>query len=273
MSTASSSAEKARRPSDSLARMGERTSYTAGTFCWVELSTSDPDAAKAFYTRILGWEFEDVPIGDGMVYSMARLEGKDVAALQPLRGEGVPPNWLNYVAVDDVDGVAARAAELGATLVAPPFDVMDSGRMALVADPQGGMLGLWQAGRHLGAALVNAPGALTWNDLLTSDVEAARELYGPLFGWEFDDVAGGRYVTIRTAQGSNGGLMPTPMEGMPTLWQPYFAVTHLEETLGRVQELGGRLLTEPMAVPSGRFVAVTDPQGAMFSLIEGELDP
>src|SRR3954452_8967131 len=85
--------------------------------------------------------------------------------------------------------------------------------------------------------------------------------------------AGGRYVTIRTAQGSNGGLMPTPMEGMPTLWQPYFAVTHLEETLGRVQELGGRLLTEPMPVPSGRLVAVTDPQGAMCSLIEGELDP
>jgi predicted enzyme related to lactoylglutathione lyase len=253
--------------------MGERTSYTAGTFCWVELSTSDPDAAKVFYAQIFGWEFEDLPVGDGMVYSMARLGGKDVAALQPLRGEGVPPNWLNYVAVDDVDAVAARAAALGATLVAPPFDVMESGRMALVADRQGGMLGLWQAGRHIGAALVNAPGALSWNDLLTSDVEAARALYGPLFGWEFDDVAGGRYFTIRTAQGSNGGLMPTPMKGMPTLWQPYFAVTHLEETLGRVQELGGRVLTEPMPVPSGRFVAVADPQGATFSLIEGELDP
>jgi predicted enzyme related to lactoylglutathione lyase len=254
--------------------MGERTSYTAGTFCWVELSTSDLEAAKGFYAGVLGWEIEDVPVGDGMVYAMARLDGKDVAALQPLRNERVPPNWLNYVAVDDADAAAARAGELGATVAVPPFDVMDAGRMALVIDPQGAMLGLWQAGRHFGAALVNAPGALAWTDLLTSDVAAAQELYGPLLGWEFDDVAEGQYFTIRTAGGSTGGMMPTPMEGMPTLWQPYFAVASLDDALGRVQELGGRLVSEPMAVPRGRFAPVTDAQGALFSLLESEhFDP
>src|SRR4051812_30183032 len=107
--------------------MAERTSYPPGTFSWAELATSDAPAAKSFYATILGWEYDDVPIGDGMVYSMARLGGRSAAAL--FQSEQ-PPHWNNYVTVESVDASAARAAELGGTVTAEPFDVMDAGRSA-----------------------------------------------------------------------------------------------------------------------------------------------
>src|SRR3954467_9938913 len=143
------------RPRDvaagSFAAMGERTSYPPGTFSWVDLQTSDPEAAKAFYSSLLGWDYEDIPIGDGAAYSMARLQDHSVAAIGPLQGEGMPSHWNCYVTVADVDASAARAAELGATLLAEPFDVFDAGRMAAFQDPQGAVLSIWQAKDNIGA--------------------------------------------------------------------------------------------------------------------------
>ena len=253
--------------------MGARTGYSSGTFCWADLATPDVESAKAFYGGVLGWEFERMDSGDAPDYIVARRDGARVAALHEATDQ--PPHWNNYVAVKDADLVARRAQELGGSVFAGPFDVLSAGRMAAVSDPQGAMVIAWKAAELVGAEVVNEPGAMTWNDLLTSDVEGAREFYSALFGWSVDPVpeSGGRYWVIRGLDGSNGGMMPLPTQGIPPFWQPYFAVESLETAQAKVHDLGGRLLTEPMAVPSGAFVAVLDPPGAAFSLLAGDLDP
>jgi predicted enzyme related to lactoylglutathione lyase len=253
--------------------VGARTSYSPGTFCWADLATPDVETSMTFYGGVLDWEFERTEPGEQPAYLIARRAGARVAALHEATDQ--PPHWNNYVAVDDVDVVARRAQELGGTIFAGPFDVLAAGRMAAIADPQGAMVIAWQAAGMRGAEIVNEPGAMAWNDLLTRDVEAARDFYVALFGWEVDPIpeSGGRYWVVKDADGSNGGMMPLPAEGIPPFWQPYFAVESLDAAQANVRELGGRVVTEPMNVPSGAFVAVLDPHGAAFSLLTGGLDP
>ena len=129
--------------------MGERTSYPPGTFSWAELVTSDADAAKSFYTLLFGWDYDDQPTGpDGPMYSMAQRDGHSVAAL--FADDSQPPHWNCYVTVASVDESAARASELGASLAAEPFDVMDVGRMAVIIDNVGAALCLWEARSNIG---------------------------------------------------------------------------------------------------------------------------
>ena len=253
--------------------MGARTSYSPGTFCWADLATPDVESAEAFYGGLLGWAFEHLGSDDAPDYVIARRDGARVAALHQATDQ--PPHWNNYVTVEDVDVVARRAQELGGRVFAGPFDVLSAGRMAAILDPQDAMVIAWRPAGLVGAELVNEPGAMTWNDLLTSDVEAAREFYRALFGWKVEPVpeSGGRYWVITGPDGSNGGMMPLPTEDIPPFWQPYFAVESLDAAQAQVRDLGGRVVTEPMPVPSGAFVAVLDPQGAAFSLLAGELDP
>jgi predicted enzyme related to lactoylglutathione lyase len=253
--------------------MGERTSYPPGTFSWVDLQTSDPDAAKAFYSSLLGWDYEDIPIGDGAAYSMARLQDHSVAAIGPLQGEGMPSHWNCYVTVADVDASAARAAELGATLLAEPFDVFDAGRMAAFQDPQGAVLSIWQAKENIGAGLVNAIGALTWNDLISPDVAGSKAFYSELFGWQIQEIAPGEYWSIANGANRNGGMMPMPPGSHPA-WNLYFAVDDVDATVARARELGGDAVMGPMDVPNGgRLAVLRDPQNAVFSVLSGELDP
>ncbi len=255
------------------AAVGARTGYSPGTFCWADLATPAVESAKAFYGGLFGWEFEHMDSGDAPDYVVVLRDGARVAALHEATDQ--PPHWNNYVMVEDADVVARRAQELGGSVFAGPFDVLPAGRMAAISDPQGAMVIAWQPAELVGAEVVNEPGAMTWNDLLTSDVEAAREFSAALFRWQVDPVpeSGDRYWVIKGADGSNGGMMPLPMEGIPPFWQPYFAVESLEVAQAKVHELHGRVLIEPVTVPSGRFVAVLDPQGAAFSLLAGDLDP
>src|ERR1700753_3602243 len=160
--------------------MGQRTSYTPGTLRWAALPTADQDAAKRFYGELLGGAFDDLPIGPDAVYSMAHIAGARVAAISPQpdqqRDAGAPPLWNSYVTV-------ARARSLGGSVHAPAFDVMEAGRMAVVQDPQGAYFMAWEAKENIGADLVNAPGALVWNELTTPDLDASEDFYGSLFGW------------------------------------------------------------------------------------------
>jgi uncharacterized protein len=249
--------------------MAERTSYAPGTFSWVELVTSDADAAKAFYTAVFGWDYRDTPIGEGMVYSTALVGGQAAGALYASAEQ--PPHWNCYVTVESVDEAARRADELGATVVAEPFDVMDAGRMAVISDPTGAALALWEPRSHIGASVVNQPGALTWNDLVTPDPDAAAGFYGGLFGWTTMDIPdSGGYRVIQNHGRSNGGMLSR--DGMPPSWLPYFGHEDLDALLRRVAELGGRALSEPVAVPSGRFAVFADPQGAVFAVVTGDYD-
>src|SRR5678816_3366036 len=155
----------------SEARMQETPEYKPGTFCWVELATSDGEAAKSFYTQLFGWTFEDHPMGPDMVYTMLRRDGKDVGALYKLMSDqvaqGVPPNWLSYVSVASADESTAKAKAAGATILKEPFDVMTVGRMSVIQDSTGAVFALWQAGDHSGAAIYNVPGSFCWNELMT----------------------------------------------------------------------------------------------------------
>ena len=261
--------------------MGKRHKYEPGTFSWVDLATTDPAAAKAFYGALFGWTAEDMPAGEAGIYTMLRLDGDDVAALyemQPeMRAQGVPPHWANYVTVADVDATAAKARELGGIVFGEPFDVLDSGRMAVIQDPTGATVMAWQPGRHIGAGRVNDPGCLTWNDLVTRDIQAARTFYEGLFGWQTEPIEeNGQvvYVTIKNRDRINGGMMPmTPQHGdAPPHWLPYFTATSCDEAVSRLNELGGTTLAGPMEMGAGRIAVIRDPQGAAFALFEGEVD-
>jgi predicted enzyme related to lactoylglutathione lyase len=259
--------------------MGERTKHTPGTFSWTDLNTTDQEAAKTFYTGLFGWEFDDRPAGDGVIYSMAGIDGKWVGAISPQpqqqRDAGVPPAWNSYITVENVDDTAARAQELGATVHAPPFDVMDAGRMAVVQDPQGAWFLLWQAKDHIGAGLVNAPGALSWNELGSPDPEGSAKFYGDLLGWTTEAMEGADppYLVVKTADGhSNGGIRPPAPPGTPPFWLVYFATDDLDATLAKVTELGGNVLVPATDIGIAKIAVAQDPQGAVFALYSGRLD-
>ena len=261
--------------------MGRRTSYEPGTFSWADLATTDPAGATAFYRRLFGWEAEDMPAGGGATYTMLRRDGAYVAALyrqgDDQRDQGIPPAWTSYVTVADVDAASERVPALGGRVLAGPFDVLRAGRTAVIADPQGAALALWQPRDRPGAEVVNEPGALSWNDLITTDVEGARRFYGELLGWEVEQIPGAPYWTIRNRGARNGGMMPMPepqrAAGMPPAWNAYFAVEDVDDALRTVQDSGGGIVVGPTAVPAGRFAVLRDPQGAVFSVLAGELDP
>ncbi len=261
--------------------MGERERYEPGTFCWVDLATTDPAEAKTFYGELFGWEPEDTPAGEAGTYTMLRLDGDDVCALYELeaarREMGIPSHWFSYVSVESADATAERAQELGGTTFGGAFDVMDMGRMAIVQDPAGAVLAAWEPGAHAGARRVNDIGCLTWNELQSRDPEAAGAFYAGLFGWETEPVEDDgklAYVTIWNAGSANGGIMPmTEQHGdAPSYWLPYFTVPSCDGAVAKVQELGGDVLAGPFDVPGGRISVVRDPQGAAFALFEGETD-
>jgi predicted enzyme related to lactoylglutathione lyase len=256
--------------------MGTRTQYTPGTFSWVDLSTSDQPAAKAFYSALFGWEAIDNDMGGGAIYSMMQKDGHDVAAIAPQQQEqaaaGVPPAWNNYITVLSVDASAAKAAELGGTVHAPPFDVMEVGRMAVVQDPQGAFFMLWEPKAHIGAGLVNAAGALTWNDLASPDHPASAAFYSGLFGWQVEpfEGMGMPYMTVRTADGHGNGGIRTPGPGEPPFWLAYFGTDDIDASAAKVEELGGKKVAGPYDIGTGKIAVCADPQGAVFALYTGE---
>jgi hypothetical protein len=257
--------------------MQEVKQYPAGTFSWVDLATTDAAAAKAFYTRLFGWEAQDMPAGPEGTYTMLSLAGKDVAGLYAMsdeqRAQGIPPHWLSYVSVADIDVATEKATTLGGTLLSAPFDVMESGRMALLQDPTGATFALWQAGQHIGAKLVNIPGTFSWNELATTDVERAGAFYSGLFGWEVkrDDMPTGPYYTFSNQGRMAGGMLQMTEEwgDIPPNWSVYFSVEDCDAAVKQVQELGGTPMMEPFDIPNvGRFAVVQDPQGAVFTVIQ-----
>jgi uncharacterized protein len=259
--------------------MGERTKYTPGTFSWTDLTTTDPDAAKTFYGELFGWSAIDNPVGEGMVYSMMQIGGKDVAAIsaQPeqQREMGVPPAWNSYITVESADRALERATQLGATVHAPAFDVFDFGRMGVVQDPQGAFFEVWEPKQHIGASYVNAPGALSWNELATPDMDASAGFYTDLFGWKAEPFEGSEmpYMTVQTEAGAgNGGIRPR-MDPEPSYWLVYFGSDDVGASLAKASELGGSTLMGPTDIGVGKIGIAQDPQGAVFALYSGQFEP
>jgi uncharacterized protein len=259
--------------------MGERTEYAPGTFCWVDLTTTDQQAAKTFYTGLFGWQAQDSPVGDGAYYSMMSVDGRPVGAIAPQpqaqRDAGAPPVWNSYISVEDADAAVERAKELGGTVHAPAFDVMTVGRMAVIQDPQGAYFMVWQPRDHIGAALVNAPGALVWNELGSPDLDASSAFYSDLFGWTVAPFEGSPepYLSIKNGSANNGGMRQLSPPGTPPHWLAYFGVDDLDAALATVERLGGAKHAGPIDIQIARIAVVADPQGAVFALYAGQLEP
>jgi predicted enzyme related to lactoylglutathione lyase len=264
--------------------MSERTSYTPGTPCWVDLAAADIEASAAFYKDLLGW---DVPERENSAemggYRRAESDGADVAGMMPLMAAGQPPAWNTYVAVEDADATAALVTENGGTAIAPPMDVMDLGKMAVFSDPTGAVFGIWQPGTFVGAAKVNEPGALAWNELNTRDTGAAKAFYGAVFGWSFRDQEMKRdagehgpdvYTEWLLNEGDEesiggmldiSGLMP---DQIPANWLSYFAVEDTDAAVAKIEAAGGRVGYGPVDIPAGRFAVAMEPDnGATFAVI------
>ncbi|MGH9312710.1 MAG: VOC family protein [Vicinamibacterales bacterium] len=254
------------------------TAHAAGTFCWPELSTSDAPAAKKFYSTLFKWEPDDQPMPQGGPYTMLKLGGEDVGALHTLhegqKKAGVPPHWMSYVAVTNADETAKKAASLGGTVLVPPFDVMDHGRMAVIQDPTGAIFSIWQAKAHPGATRINEVGALVWTELYTRDPDNASAFYSRLLGWRPKPWEGPMPYTVFNLAGEErmaGGMlsMPDEMEGVPPHWLPYFQVDDTDKIVARARELGANVIMPPTDVPKvGRLAIVADPQGASFAVIK-----
>jgi predicted enzyme related to lactoylglutathione lyase len=243
--------------------MSERTSYQPGTPSWVDMGSRDPAASAEFYGRLFGWETEFVEEGGG--YGMARLHGKAVAGLGPSPDPNMPSFWMVYLSVADADATVAKAKAAGAGVVVEPMDVLEVGRMAVLSDPVGSFVSIWQPRAHVGAELVNETGTFTWNELATTDLAKASDFYTSVFGWGISDEAGdtGRIFTlggeiICGAHAAGEGEFPA--------WSVWFAVDDCDAAATKVTELGGSIMMPPSDMDFGRGAVVADINGAVFGI-------
>jgi predicted enzyme related to lactoylglutathione lyase len=246
--------------------VGVVSSYPNGTFCWVDLGTTDFGRAKSFYGELFGWEFEDLP-----AYTTCRLDGKNVAGLYE-HSEEEDTHWRSYISVQDVESTAAGARKLGAKVTAEPSEVAGAARISTIREPSGAEVCLWQQAGFPGATLVNEVDTWIWNELTTPAVGPARDFYGDLFGWTSVEVPG----SIERAAFSLGNLLigavhaPASGEDETPRWTVSFRVGDVDESVERVQQLGGTVVLPPMDIPVGRFSVVADPYGATFTIARSE---
>lgn len=252
--------------------------HASGSFCWIELATTDQNAAKSFYGSLFGWKVNDIPMGPDGVYTMFELDGREAAAGYTLRPDqqsnGVPPHWMVYVAVANADESAARVPELGGTLLAPPFDVQEHGRMAIVLDPTGATFAIWQAKAHTGIQIAGIDGSLCWADLNSPNRDKAMAFYAGLFGWKFEpgkDGDMGGYLHIKNGEAFIGGATPSTFlpPGAPAHWLAYFLTSNCDASTDKAKSLGATVWVPPSDIEgAGRFSVLSDPQGASFALFQ-----
>jgi uncharacterized protein len=283
--------------------MSERDGYQHGVPCWVDTWQPDAEAAVAFYQELFGWEAEDT-MPDGVLgkHYICRLRGRDVAAVAS-RPEEAPPvmrgrtageaeerpvsSWTTYVWVEEAEGTVQRAIEAGGSVLKDLFESLDGGRIAIVADPAGAALGIWQPGAHKGAQLVNEPGAYAMSALVTDHAEGSKRFYTHVFGWDTETFGlGGDEMVMWTLPGYVGGEPQQPVTRevvatmapgissseaeLPSRWNVDFWVKDADGAAAKAAELGGRVLTGPYEIPSAgmKQAVIADPQGATFSLTQ-----
>jgi predicted enzyme related to lactoylglutathione lyase len=252
-----------------------------GSFCWMELGSTDQPGAKKFYSSLFGWTTVDFPMGPDGDYTIFRLKDHDCSATYTLRKDqrehGVPPHWLVYIAVSSADESAKRVVELGGKVLAGPFDVMDKGRMAIIQDPTGAHFAIWQGMTSTGIGIANEDGAFCWADINTPDREAAKKFYSVLFGWKFDPGQGkdeSGYLHITNGEQMIGGAPPPEMlqPGIPPHWMIYYLVADCDASTAKAASLGGSVHVPPMDIEgAGRMSVLEDPQGASFALFKSTM--
>lgn len=249
--------------------MPEVAVYAPGTPCYVDLSSPDVEKSKAFYTKLFGWEAKPAQGGG---YHHFLQAGKYIAGLGPSQDSGKPASWATYIATEKADETARRVKEAGGKVMAGPFDVFTSGRMAVFQDPTGAFFSVWQAREFSGSELVNEPGSIGWNELQTRDMDKAKAFYPKVFGWEARDSVigdGGAYTEwLLNGKRVGGGIQMGANfpPDLPSNWLTYFWVANADSTVKKAEELGGTTFVPPTTIPQGRFAVLSDPQGAVFAV-------
>lgn len=251
--------------------MTKYTEHEPGTFCWVELATSDGAAAKRFYCDLFGWTANEMPMEGQPPYIMVQKEGRDAGAMY--ENKEVPPNWLSYISVANADETAAKAKSLGGSTMMDPFDVFDFGRMCVVADPEGAHFAIWQPKKHIGAQVKNESGTFCWAELQTRQRDRARDFYTQLFGWTPKESP--EYLELHLGENAIGGAMTMPSQvpaQVPPHWMVYFWVDDVDASVQKANAGGATTFVPPMDIPNvGRFAVLRDPQGAVFSVFKGTM--
>ena len=254
--------------------MVEVSKHAPGSFTWAELATSDPKAAKTFYTALFGWTVLDSPMGPGPedIYTRLQIGGKDVGALYKMKPEqaamGVPPNWGTYFTVGSADETAKKVKAAGGAVIVAPFDVMDYGRMAVVQGPEGAMFNIWQPGSHHGFQRVGEDNTAGWTELQTTDAKKSTSFLADVFGWTMK--VDPDYTEFKLGGKSIGGIRPMGGdEPFPPHWLIYFQLANCDATVARAKSLGGTVLMPAVDLEKvGRFAVLADPQGAAFAVIQ-----
>jgi len=248
------------------------TPWPAGTPCWVDLQVDDPAKAQAFYEALFGWDTQVGPPEAGG-YIMCEVQGRPVAGIGPKMGPPETPNaWTTYIASEGADETANKINAAGGMVLAPPFDVMDVGRMAVGVDPGGAVFGIWEAKAHSGMQLANEPGSVTWNENMSRDFDANKAFYNAVFGYTYDDMSSDEfsYATFKTTGDGLGGIgdlgTAAPAE-TPAHWRTYFAVEDTDDAIEAATKLGGQVVAPAWDTPYGRMAIVCDDQGAIFALM------
>ena len=257
--------------------MVRHTAYEPGTPSWADVTSSDADAARAFYGALFGWTGEPAVEPEARGYTVMMRGDAAAAGLAPTFGE-MPSVWSAYVTVADADAALEAAAAAGGSVLMGAMDVLDAGRMAVIADPSGAALSLWQPNSHIGAEVRMEPNALCWVELNTRDPDSAVAFFGELFGWKAQQVGGPAeeggpgfdYIMLQLGDTPVGGIITMdenwPAE-VPPHWMVYFAVEDCDTAAARVTQLGGEVCVPPTDIPPGRFAVVNDPTGATFTII------
>ena len=249
--------------------------YAPGTFNWVDLVAKDMSKIRSFYESLFGWTYEEQDTHGGPPYGLFYKDGKTAAGIgqmSPLMTQqGVPSTWNTYVSVGDIDTTERKVKELGGRLMFDTIDVFESGRMNWVSDPEGAVFGVWQPKNHPGSEVCNVPGTFCWNERATRDLQGVKLFYGGLFGWTFKDEVGASPMSMIHNNGREMGhaiVMTEHWGDVPAHWNVYFAVADCDATIAEATSKGGKSIMGPVEIPAGRFSLLSDPDGAMFYVIQ-----
>jgi uncharacterized protein len=238
---------------------------------WVDLATSDPAAARAYYGKVFGWDIEVDPDPQYGGYGLAKVGGKDAAGIGGLQMAEQPSAWSFYVGTDDADALVGKVTAAGGTVVAPPFDVGDQGRMAVFQDASGAYISAWQR-TQMGGFQTSGPNTFGWAELNARGIDAALPFYQHVFDWDpkSSDSPENPYTEFQVDGHSIAGateMNPMVPAGTPNYWLVYFSVDDVAATHRAAIEAGGRELLPPIDFPGGKMSIVADPQGAAFGLM------
>lgn len=254
------------------------STFAPGTPNWVDLGSPDVEASKRFYGELFGWTSQTSDDPDTGFYTTFSKDGQAVAAVGALMSEGQPPAWTSYFQPDDTDVTARRVESAGGKVLMAPMDVMEFGRMAVFMDSAGAAFAVWRGASMAGFEVTGVPGSLSWNELMTRDVEGSKAFYSSVLGWNARDVTyeGGTYTIFEVGDKSVAGMMPMEGELWPAdaspHWMVYFEVEDTDASAAKAQDLGGMVAVPPTDTPAGRFAALSDPHGAFFSIIKSNPD-